>query len=61
MIDKNPFLVSVRSRVTLEQRQAKNGHKGAVFWMTGLSGSGKSTIAHLVEEALFKRGVQVVV
>jgi len=33
-----------------------NGHKGAVVWFTGLSGSGKSTIAHAVEEALFERG-----
>ena len=29
---------------------AKHGHRGAVLWFTGLSGSGKSTIAHRVEK-----------
>ncbi|GAB4137625.1 MAG: hypothetical protein Fur0037_02870 [Planctomycetota bacterium] len=32
------------------------GQRGCVVWLTGLSGSGKSTIAHLVEEELFRRG-----
>jgi len=30
--------------------------KSAVFWFTGLSGSGKSTIAHALEEKLYKAG-----
>ncbi|HOV75193.1 MAG TPA: adenylyl-sulfate kinase [Candidatus Hydrogenedentes bacterium] len=42
--------------VTRADRERLNGHKGAVVWFTGLSGSGKSTIAHAVEEALFERG-----
>lgn len=33
-------------------REAINGHKSVVIWFTGLSGSGKSTIAHAVEERL---------
>ncbi len=33
------------------------GHRGAVVWMTGLSGSGKSTIANVVERKLHARGV----
>lgn len=61
MTETVPFLVSVRSHVTLEAREAANGHKGAVFWMTGLSGSGKSTLAHIAEEALFKENCQAVV
>src|SRR5450830_436939 len=32
------------------------GHKGAVFWLTGLSGSGKSTLAIALQSALTKRG-----
>jgi bifunctional enzyme CysN/CysC len=38
--------------------QALNGHKSAVLWFTGLSGSGKSTIANLVEQELHARGVR---
>lgn len=43
--------------VTREDREALHGHKGAVVWFTGLSGSGKSTIAGALEEALHKLGV----
>ena len=35
------------------------GHGGATLWFTGLSGSGKSTIAVAVEQALYQRGVLV--
>jgi bifunctional enzyme CysN/CysC len=34
------------------------GHKPAALWFTGLSGSGKSTIANLVERKLYDRGVR---
>src|SRR5205807_3678398 len=37
-------------------REAKLGQKGAVVWFTGLSGSGKSTIAREVELALVENG-----
>jgi adenylylsulfate kinase len=39
-----------------EDREKLHGHKGAVVWFTGLSASGKSTIAHLAEKALHGRG-----
>ena len=32
---------------------------GCTIWLTGLSGSGKSTIAHLVQQHLKKRGIKV--
>ena len=35
------------------------GHGGATLWFTGLSGSGKSTIAVGLEQALYQRGVLV--
>ena len=35
------------------------GHGGATLWFTGLSGSGKSTIAVALERALYQRGVLV--
>jgi bifunctional enzyme CysN/CysC len=41
-----------------EEREKLNGHKPAVLWFTGLSGSGKSTIANLVERELHDRGVR---
>ena len=37
-------------------REKINGHKGQVLWMTGLSGSGKSTIANEVEKILYSQG-----
>lgn len=43
--------------VTREDRERLHGHKGAVVWFTGLSGSGKSTIAGALEEALHRLGV----
>jgi bifunctional enzyme CysN/CysC len=37
-------------------REALHGHRGRVVWFTGLSGSGKSTIANALEVALHARG-----
>jgi adenylylsulfate kinase len=42
--------------VSSEERCQLNGHKGAVLWFTGLSGSGKSTIANVVDHLLHKAG-----
>ncbi|HEX4182083.1 MAG TPA: sulfate adenylyltransferase subunit CysN [Caulobacteraceae bacterium] len=39
-------------------RERLNGHKPVVLWFTGLSGSGKSTIANLVERELYERGAR---
>jgi bifunctional enzyme CysN/CysC len=39
-------------------RTRLNGHKPCVLWLTGLSGSGKSTIANLVERKLHALGVR---
>jgi adenylylsulfate kinase len=47
------------NKIDKAQREAQNGHKGVVLWLTGLSGSGKSTIAVEVEHLLFNRGVRV--
>ncbi|GEL76098.1 adenylyl-sulfate kinase [Tenuibacillus multivorans] len=44
-------------QVSKEDRQHLNGQKSFVIWLTGLSGSGKSTIANQVEKELFIRGV----
>ncbi len=42
--------------VSREEKQNFLNQKAAVFWFTGLSGSGKSTIAEAVERQLFNRG-----
>jgi adenylylsulfate kinase len=43
--------------VSREQRERLNGHAGCVVWFTGLSGSGKSTVANLVDQRLFQAGI----
>ncbi|WP_075183210.1 adenylyl-sulfate kinase [Pantoea sp. 1.19] len=43
--------------VTRTDREALHGHQGAVVWFTGLSGSGKSTVAGALEQALHQRGI----
>lgn len=43
-------------KLTAEEREKKLGQKGAVIWFTGLSASGKSTVAREVELALVENG-----
>ncbi|MBV4368868.1 adenylyl-sulfate kinase [Erwinia sp. BNK-24-b] len=43
--------------VTRAEREQLHGHQGAVLWFTGLSGSGKSTVAGALEQALHQLGV----
>ncbi len=40
--------------VTRAMRERSNKHRSAVLWFTGLSGAGKSTIAHATEARLFE-------
>lgn len=42
--------------VTQDMRNRRHGHRSGVVWLTGLSGSGKSTIATGVEQILFDKG-----
>lgn len=42
--------------ITRQDRELLNGHKGKVFWFTGLSGSGKSAISNALEKELHARG-----
>ena len=39
-----------------EEREERLGQRSKVLWLTGLSGSGKSTIAHALEHRLFQSG-----
>ena len=47
--------------VSREMREKKNAHKGCVIWFTGLSGSGKSTVANTLDHLLHQAGIQSVV
>ena len=44
--------------ISKEDRERQNGHKGHVLWFTGLSGSGKSTVASAVERELHQQGIR---
>lgn len=54
-------ITAVSHKVTPLARQQANRHKAGIVWLTGLSGSGKSTIAMEVERRLFQRGWQAFV
>jgi len=52
MNQKSSNVVWEQSLVTRQDRETLNGHRSFVLWFTGLSGSGKSTVAHAVEKKL---------
>lgn len=47
--------------VSPDERRRRAGHRGAVLWLTGLSGAGKTTVAEALQRALFERGCNVFV
>jgi adenylyl-sulfate kinase len=63
--DRRQVLSGVKSRnifwskgeVTREAREQRNHHKGAIVWLTGLPGAGKSTVAMELERELFRMGL----
>jgi adenylylsulfate kinase len=55
---KSKNIVWHQTTVSRAEREAISGHRGCTVWLTGLSGSGKSTIANLLEKALWERGVR---
>lgn len=57
----NRDIVWHEASITKEEYQQKNKHKSSILWLTGLSGSGKSTIANAVARELFEQGYQVIV
>ena len=44
--------------VSREDREQQSGQLGCVVWFTGLSGSGKSTVANAVDRLLFEQGLR---
>ena len=52
----NQNIIPHLHKVSKKDRQENNGHPSKVVWFTGLSGSGKSTVAGKLEEELYKKG-----
>lgn len=48
-------------QVSRKDHEQRNGHKGLVIWLTGLSGSGKSTIANELNKQLFDKNIYSVI
>ncbi len=57
----SPNTVFHRATVTRSRREQQNRHRSAIIWFTGLSGSGKSTVAHAVEDELHQAGCRTFV
>lgn len=58
---KSSNVVWHKTKISADDRATRNGHRGAVVWLTGLSGSGKSTIATELENELFHHGLNTYV
>ena len=57
----NKEIFAHQHRLTKADREKLNQHKAFVLWFTGLSGSGKSTIASEVEYRLFKKYIRTMI
>ena len=55
---KSTNVVWSETEITKERRNKLNKQQSAILWFTGLSGSGKSTIANVVEEYLHNIGIR---
>ena len=58
---ETPNVTYHTATVTRERRNKLNDHKSLVIWLTGLSVSGKSTLAHSVKEELHNLGCRTYV
>ena len=56
MSETSPNVVWHAGHLGRGERTAALGHRGATVWFTGLSGSGKSTVATAVEKLLVEAG-----
>ena len=57
----NENIIPHKTIINKTHRHKLNQHKSAILWFTGLSGSGKSTIAHKLEEVLYKKNIRTYV
>jgi len=61
MVPKSKNIFWHEGDITKEDRERLNGHRGVCLWFTGLSGSGKSSIAQEVQNLLYEQGVHTYV
>ena len=60
-VAKSKNIFWTEGKITARSRATRSGHRGAVIWLTGLSGAGKSTIAQALERELFQRAMHTYV
>jgi len=60
-VAKSKNIFWTEGKITAGARAMRSGHRGAVVWLTGLSGAGKSTVAQSLERDLFHRGMHTYV
>ncbi|MBN8193186.1 adenylyl-sulfate kinase [Bacillus sp. NTK074B] len=61
MSEKQENIVWHETAITKQDRRKQNGHQSFILWFTGLSASGKSTVANALAASLFEQGKQVYV
>jgi adenylylsulfate kinase len=57
VMDDNNNIVWHEPSINIDSRWKSNGYKSSVLWFTGLSASGKSTIAHALDRYLHEKGI----
>ena len=60
-VAKSKNIFWTEEKITSRERAVRSGHRGAVIWLTGLSGAGKSTVAQALERELFQRAIHTYV
>lgn len=58
MLEKSTNVVWHEASLSKQMRRDQNGHHSFVIWFTGLSGSGKSTVANAVAKRLYENGIK---
>lgn len=58
MLEKSTNVVWHEASLSKQMRREQNGHHSFVIWFTGLSGSGKSTVANAVAKRLYENGIK---
>ena len=61
MTTKSTHITEIAHRIAANSRWQRHGHRGGVLWFTGLSASGKTTLAFELEKRLYDQGFQAYV